>query len=249
MSFTREYKPLFQIEVLHGEPSAGLAGLAFSPTKICQQRMDDHQLLFRQRETGFAVYYQLNPEAEKPLLAEINSRIQFDFGMYVLNAQLSSLFPVPLDDTDGNDLFFDNLSISNEIEISDNTGSEVSLTSTEAVSIADTTSIFSEVFYQDVSLAGNPDKLLVKTRFNNHPLGQFDIPESDTADSKMVKVDLTGENLGAYLLLTDVADAPVKPVYIDRQLDHTAAKGVINIYLDSAQDQVSENGAKFTIIF
>ncbi len=57
MSFIRQYKPLFQLEVLHGVTRKRLKGLAFSPTKICQQRMLDYQLLFRPRETGFAVFY------------------------------------------------------------------------------------------------------------------------------------------------------------------------------------------------
>ncbi len=106
--------------------------------------------------------------------------------------------------------------------------------------------VYSNLFYHHVSLANNPTELLVKTRFNNHPLHRFAIPETATANNIIIQVDLASQNEGDYLLLTDLDDAPVKSVYIDRQLNHAAAKGVVNIYLENAQDQISENGAKFT---
>ena len=88
MSFILEHHRLFNVAIEEDGSGDGLDGFVFLPSKDTQQRMKDHQLLFRSVEEdgsgehGFEVYYRTNPLAASPLLGQINQRARFSFFLF-----------------------------------------------------------------------------------------------------------------------------------------------------------------------
>ncbi|NIQ01950.1 MAG: hypothetical protein GWM98_17390, partial [Nitrospinaceae bacterium] len=81
MGFIRQYHKLFSLQAQEksSQGESPLPGVRFKPTAECRKRLGNHQLVLRQRETGAEVYYQLNPNAEDPVMGKIEKRVSFDF--------------------------------------------------------------------------------------------------------------------------------------------------------------------------
>ena len=67
MGFIRDYKVFFNVKVVDYTTDSPLAMFSFLPRSNCQQLLVDHQLIFRNLDTGFSVYFAENPIARDPV--------------------------------------------------------------------------------------------------------------------------------------------------------------------------------------
>jgi hypothetical protein len=81
MGFVLDYQPFFKVSAVEEGSGSPLAGFSFAPTSRCARLLSDHQLIFRARETGFAVYFATNPRAADPLMGKITRFSQFGFAV------------------------------------------------------------------------------------------------------------------------------------------------------------------------
>ncbi|NBC67106.1 MAG: hypothetical protein GVY07_15795 [Bacteroidetes bacterium] len=259
MGFIIKYNRFFSVSFEEEGSDEPIEGFRVSPTYDCHQKLQNFNLLFKQRPFGFDVFY-----SESPLIA-IGERIRFTFGFDIPNAGIFGKYGLVKEDDDDATvyqpgLFFDNLQTDGSII----TASPASIVSSgsgidQRVSAADTYRIYSQTFkvYDSTAetvpasyqLSHLYDSTLQQTVSVNSAVG------TDTIITTINSVDFEENYIdepGPYLLAADTDPTPPhKNVYLNNELGLKSAQGVIDIYWETAQNNVAdpETGQQYEITF
>jgi hypothetical protein len=253
MSFALSHYRLFAVTVRDDDISveqpvgALLKGLKFIPTSVTQQRLKDHQLIFRVGEYGFEVYYRTNPLAADPLLGCIRNSVRFSFLIYQTDGELFSHYGPDLTGETGPQFYLDNLSDSGDIELD-----VEELSAGSSVDVADAMKTCADVFTlsADVSGPSPPTEFRVIRRFP--PLDVLEsspIVASTGSDVGVAKFDLSGLPSGPYTLDTDAPGSNAKTIYKDNDVVAARVKGVLDVHWNERQDLTPAGGRQFVVRF
>lgn len=246
MSFIRQYSRLFRVFVVDIDTGESLNSFSFLPTHLCTTKMDNHHLVYRQRSGGLDVYYQSNPQVEEAVLGIINTSTGFDFSFFQYDVSFTKNYLPDITVQDHPQFQFDNLSTVGDVEIAEST----TLSHGEFVAEEDATKIFNEIFYEHVDISDGSSKVIIRDRFDaNETIAEFPIESPAVNGISQIKIDMSEQNIGNYILTTDGTDTEEKKIYIDQDLVRQSPYGIVNIYVDKPQDEMPENGAEFIIGF
>ncbi len=243
MSYIRQYHNLFKVVARNINTKDVLAPVKLTPTAQCRNQLANHRLVYREREGGFDVYYQLNPGAAEPVLGKIEKKTQFGFMMTLSDRGFFKQYEPGL--TDEPHFCFDNLDKNAVIQYKDGACLSVG----PLVTASDATKIHGSVFHEPVDLSNGSSKLIVKDRFKDEIVAEFKIDSGTGPGLVLVRVDLSDHGRGGYILATDSAGAVEKSIYIDDNLVQANPQGIVNIFIDKAQDEMPESGVEFVINF
>jgi hypothetical protein len=248
MGFVLDYQPFFKLVVRAEGSNNPLSGLTFAPTSHCARRLRDHQMVFRARETGFAVYFAANPQARDPLLGAITDRSRFSFTLHLKDSTFftrhapnPATMPAP-------HMYFDNLEASGAIQ----TAGQHALSEGAFVDLNDTAHLHPHVFtvQSDLSEGSPPTRYIIQDRFA--PAGTVKEVAIGTGGGGALvatRIDLTALASGPYLIESDAAGATPQTIYIDDDLAAQGALGIVDIYWETRQDTVPAGGLDYTLIF
>ncbi len=248
MGFVLDYKPFFKVSVIDKVSGNSLPGFSFLPTSRCSRLLSDHQLVFRARETGLAVYFASNPQAADPLMGKITSRSRFSFSMQLKDSAFFTRYAPDPAAMPGPQLYFDNLTASGDIQ----PDTHQSLSLGASVDSADAARIYPHVFFEKTDLSGGsvPTKYLVKEKFDpSETVKELPIDTSSGAPIVSTRIDLSAKADGPYLLETDAAGSTAKTIYLDNALAARANLGIVDILWETGQDTVPAGGLNYTLTF
>lgn len=252
MSFTIDYRPLFHVTIQdHQQALASpadppfLTGITLQPASVTRKLFEDHHLIFRPQEGGFAVYFSSNPQSPQPLLGQISDRIRLSFFILLKQANFFNLYVPELTSESGPQLYFDNLTATGNLQVKE------SLTSSTFVKVEDAVKIFPHIFYIAVQKgAGDGSNVLVRDKFNPANI-QLTIPIPNPAVGVLtfIKIDMADFPSGPYTVKTDAAGAVPRNIYIDNDAAKVQPLGILDIYWETAQDLVPSKGVSYAIRF
>lgn len=248
MGFVLDYQPFFKVSVVEEGSGNPLPGFSFLPTSRCSRLLSDHQLIFRARETGFAVYFATNPQAVDPLMGKITSLSQFGFAILLKDSAFfaryapdSAAMPAP-------HFYFDNLLTSGAIQ----PAAQQNLSAGAVVDVADAARIYPHVLFAKTDLTGGsvPTKYIVKEKFDpSVTVKEVAIETSSGAPLVSTRIDLSDRLDGPYLLDTDAVGSTPLTIYLDNALAAQGGLGIADIFWDTRQDKVPAGGLNYTMTF
>ena len=246
MGFIRDYKVFFNVKVVDYTTDSPLAMFSFLPRSNCQQLLVDHQLIFRNLDTGFSVYFAENPIARDPVVGKISSRVRFGFAMRLKDSSLFSRYSLVPSELSGPQFYLDNLLVSGAIQPL----SHQPLCEGEYVGIVDSARICPHIFFvkTDLSRGIPPTKYMIKQKFEpSATIKEVLINVSSGSGVVNTKIDLADQTDGPYLLDTD--DDSARTIYVDNTEFTQGNLGVIDIYWEVGQDSIPEGGLSYTLPF
>ena len=248
MGFVLDYQPFFKVTVVEEGSARPLAGLSFGPTARCARLLRDHQLVFRARETGFAVYFATNPRSADPLMGQITRLARFGFAMRLKDSAFFTRYAPDPASLPAAQFYFDNLLGSGAIQ----PASQQHLSVEALVDTADTARILPHVFFATADLSGGsiPTKHLVKKKFApSVTVREVTINTGSGGSLASTRIDLSGQPDGPYLLVTDASGSIPQTVYLDDALAGQGSLGIIDIFWQTPQDTVPMGGQNYTMTF
>ncbi len=247
MGFVLDYQVFFRVSVVDEGSGKSLPGVSFSPTSRCARLLSDHQLVFRPREAGFAVYSAANPQAADPLLGRITSLITFSFTAQLKDSSFFTRYAPDPAAMPGPHFYLDNLQASGVIQPA---GGQ-SLAAGAFVDVADAARIYPQVFFAktDLSAGPVPSKYLVKKFFNPAVTVKEVTIDSGGATLASTRIDLSAQSGGPYLLDTDSLGSSPQTIYLDNELSSQGVLGVVDISWESPQDGVPAGGLNYLLRF
>jgi hypothetical protein len=232
MSFARTYRPLFSVAAEDGASHARLAALAFVPTRACERKLADHQLLFRPREGGLQILYQTNPEAADPLLGRIEARTRFSFAM-VAQGNLLERYHPDLTAATGPQLLLDNLTPGGNIQTKNTLSVGTTVQDTDGVKIHPPVFVVS----LDLDVPAPPTAVRIHDKFDaDTVLREVPIAAAEGSAPALTRIDLSDLPSGPYLLDTDAPASVARTIYVDRELAARPVLGVVDLYRETPQD-------------
>lgn len=257
MGFIIKYTRFFSVTFLEEDKDDPVDGFRFYPDKACRRRLQNYNLVFRPSPNGFEVFY-----SETPLIA-ISERTRFTFGFTISESGLFKKYGlVKSDESDSTvyqpGLFFDNLQSDGSIITSGPSsivaaGTDVS----ERVTAADTYKIYGQTFKVYDSAEGTPPSNYELQHKYDFSLKQTVPVATGTGAETLIttinSVDLEEDYLdksGPYLLQADVDPPHPRNVYLNNELGQKSARGVIDIYWETAQNTIADpDGLQYQITF
>ncbi|MDX1636329.1 MAG: hypothetical protein R3281_00065 [Balneolaceae bacterium] len=259
MGFIIKYSRFFSVQ-MEKENGAGepIGGFRFFPTEDCQILLDNYNLVFRAITSGFSVYY-----SETPMIP-ISERVRFSFGFHLPDSGFFSRYGLektgPADPTVYQaGLYFDNLDSGGAVitaspaSLADD-GPAVSAT----VDSSDTYRLYRQTFKVYDSAVGTVPNTYQLTNKLDPAITQSVTVNKDsggdfittTINSVDMEEDYIGQP-GPYLLQADTDPPPDRNVYLNDELGKKSARGVIDIYWETAQNTVADpdTGQQYTITF
>lgn len=248
MGFVLDYQPFFKVSAVEEGSGSPLAGFSFAPTSRCVRLLRDHQLIFRNRETGFAIYFATNPRAADPLMGKITSFSQFGFALRLKDSAFFTRYAPDPAAMPAAQFYFDNLLDSGAIQ----PAPQQHLSAGAFVDVADVARIYPHVFFAKTDLSGGsvPTKHLVKKKFDpSVTVKEVTIDTSSGASLASTRIDLTDQTEGPYLLDTDAVGSTSLTIYIDNELAAQKNLGIVDIFWETPQDTVPAGGLNYTMTF
>jgi hypothetical protein len=246
MSFRIDYQPFFFVALEEQNTGKILTDLVLQPTAACRQLLANRHMIFKARENGGQVFFQKNPLADDPLLGRISERIQFSFILSLKRTDFFELYKPDLSIETGPHLYFDNLTISGNIQAKD------SLTIGNAVQASDAIRITPSVFVERIDVSDDPPPtFMVVQRIFDPPtiVPDVPIPSSTGTNQVQTKINLTSFPSGVYSVTTNQPDAKINKYYIDDEIASQRAIGVVDIFWEDSQDTAPEGGVPYVIRF
>lgn len=259
MGFIIKYNRFFSVSFEEEGSNEPIDGFRVFPTYDCRQKLQNFNLVFKPRSFGFEVFY-----SESPMIS-INERVRFTFGFDIPDAGIFKKYGLlKEDETDTTvyqpGLFFDNLQTNDTIL----TASPASIVASgsgldQRVTAADTYRVYRQTFKvydssaETVSTSYQLSHLYDSTLQQSVPVNSGN--GSETIITTINSVDLEEEYLGEsgpYLLEADTDPTPPRRnVYLNNELGQKSAQGVIDIYWETAQNNVAdpESGQQYQITF
>jgi hypothetical protein len=243
MSLSRQYRPLFTVAAEDDLSNARLTAISFAATRACSARLADHQMVFRPRPGGFQVFFQTNPEAADPLMGRITARTRFSFAMTLSQRDLFARYQPDLNLNTGAQLYLDNLTPGGNIQAKN------TLSVGTTVQQADAARVCPPMFALPVDLADPPAILRIRPMFPpGSPPREIAVDVPPGTGRALTRVDLSDLPVGPYALTAD--DEPeASTIYVDDELAARGALGVVDLYLEAAQDTVPDGGLAYFIRF
>lgn len=231
-------------------------GFTFFTTSETWRLLRNHNLVFRPTSSGFTIYYCSSD------LIPIKDKVRFTFGFRYSNNSLYKNYGITKpEESDpfvyGPSLIFDNLSTDGSII--NEQGASLAAAGSEpdkSVGAEDTGYIFNQTFTLIQSAAGDvPAQYVLKPRYN--PLPEQTIPVNTSGNAQSVQtlinsVDMGSDYLGETGLCTLTSDSPSssRNIYLHDELKGRSARGVVDIYWNTAQNSVAEDtGQQYYITF
>ncbi len=248
MGFVLDYQKFFTATVVEEGSGKPLAGFSFTPTRRCARLLSDHQLVFRPRETGFAVFYAANPQATDPLLGSISSLTKFSFAVQLKDSSFFTRYSPDPTTLPAPHFYLDNLLASGAVQ----PAGQQSLAVGAFVDAADAARIYPQVFFAktDLSQGPVPSKYLIKEIFDPAvTVEEVAINSSSGAPLASTRIDLSAHPGGPYLLDSDAAGSTPQTIYLDNDLTSQGVLGVVDISWESRQDSVPAGGLNYQLTF
>ena len=258
MGFIIKYNRFFSVTFGVEGSNEPLQGYRVFPDSDCRQVLDNYNLAFRSRTTGFEVFY-----SESPLIP-IKDRVRFTFGFHIPDAGIFKKYGLAKeDDSDATvyqpGLFFDNLQADGSVI----TSTPASITASgsgmdERVTAADTFRIYRQTFKvydsSDTPLPAHYELSHLYDSTLQQTVPVTAAPGADTVITTINSVDLEEDYIGQpgpYLLESNTGSPPPKNVYLSEELGRKAAKGVIDIYWETAQNTIADpdTGLQYHVTF
>lgn len=246
MSFAIDYQPFFSVGVEEQNAGNILTHLSIRPMATCQQLLADRHMVFKARENGGQVYYQKNPLADEPLLGRITERIQLSFTLSVKRTDFFDIYTPDLTTDTGPHLYFDNLTVSGNIQTKD------PLTVGSFVQAEDAIRIRPSVFVETVDVSGEtpPTSVVIKRIFDPMvAVPDVPIPSSTGTSQAATKIDLTSFPSGVYTVNTNLPEAKTRRLYIDDEIAKQRMVGIIDIFWEDSQETAPAEGVPYVIRF
>jgi len=246
MSFAIDYQPFFSVNVEEQNSGKTLTDMSVRPTATCQQLLTDRHMVFKARESGGQVFYQRNPLANEPLLGRITERIQFSFILSLKRTDFFDLYQPDFTTETGLHLYFDNLTVSGNVQTKD------PLTIGSLVQASDAIHICPSVFVETVDVSGEtPPTSIVIKRIFDPPIAVPDvpIPSSTGTPQALTKIDLTSFPSGVYTVTTNQPEAKTRRFYIDDEIAKQPVVGIIDIFWEDSQETAPAEGVPYVIRF
>lgn len=248
MGFILDYQPFFSLDVKAEGSGDLLPGLDIVPTSACNRRMHDHQLIFRPRQAGFAVYFASNPRAIDPLIGAITHRSRFGFALQLADTGFFSRYAPDPAAMPAPQLYFDNLTASGGIQ----PVGQQPLSEGAVVDQSDAARIHPHVFLAHSDLAGAtpPTRYLINDKFDPAvTVKEVAIKAGGGIALASTRIDLADQSGGPYLITTDAAGALPQTIYLDEALAAQGCLGIVDIYWEARQDAVPAGGLHYTLTF
>ncbi|NAS14311.1 hypothetical protein [Poritiphilus flavus] len=253
MSFTLTYQRLFTVRVKEQTTDIAVRGLRFSPTQACNELLNRYQLVFKERDNGFDIYYKTFPEASVPIQAEITEKIRFSFGIEITDPAFITKYEPQTSEVP--QFYLDNLKTDGGISPGQN------LTASTSLGTADLAFIKQQSFDQrtDLPTTNTPTEWRLKKKFTPQDVLQtipIDPPTSPSMPLIYVRINDPIEqesdyiaDEGPYLLETDQASPAAATVYLSNSIKQSAANGVLDIYWNNSQSTApADTGKAYQII-
>lgn len=238
MALIREYKKLFKVRtVKHGAEAQAVSFLRFAPTSKCVERLRDFGLLFKHRENGFDISYSKTSASADSLIAPIASRVRFSFTIQSSNPLALDKFEPDISDGFGHQYYFDNLRADFQIKLINNTTMAVEST----VGLDDIVRIYPRFFVR-VASPPLPEKYEVDPSIVDGISKVFDDVGVST------DIDMRDRPEGVYLL-TSRPDGKETLLYLDDEVGRQTVLGVVDLYWESPQSSVADDGLSYRITF
>jgi hypothetical protein len=248
MSFILSYHRLFKVSLLEDGANRPLPGFAAASTPRTQTLLQNHRLIFKAREAGFELYYQMNPLAADPLLGRITGRERFSFGLFQSDPGFFNRYEPELTQNSGPQLYLDNLTASGQIQAP----TRAALSAGNVVQRDDAMKLYPAVFLASVDLSSRspPTKFTVRDKFDaTRVVLETPINGGGGGNQAAVKIDLSDQPAGPYMLETDAPGSSPRTIYVDNDLARARVLGVIDIYWETAQDTAPADGLAYEIRF
>jgi len=240
MSFRRDYLPLFSIKLLDNSDGQPIAGGSIVPTRAGMKKLNDHQLIAKSRTWGLQVYYSRNPRAESPVVAEVSTRVRFDFALYLPRSFYSEYLP---DISGGEKLHLQNLEGGGAIAV----GDTVSIAAGVTVSANDAVFLFPTRFEIEQEVPPGATEYELRAQHDNTVLGSF--PVETLGGGDLLEFDLKKINSGRYRLTADTQPGLHTHIFVDNQLASESLQGICTIYLETSQQLAPVNGYQYEARF
>jgi hypothetical protein len=256
MGFIIQYKRFFSVSFYEEESNEPLNGFSFFATSETQKVLRNYNLVFRPHSSGFLVYYCASPEIS------ITERIRFTIGFTFSDTGLFEKFGLTKTDDDDTTVYepglcFDNLKPDRSVITTD----KASLVASgegpdERVAAEDTRHIYPQTFNLTHSTKVSiPENYILKHQYDSSIEQTVPVAEADdmqTITTTINSIDM-GENYiskpGPYLLKT-TSPASTRNIYLNNELGKKSARGVIDIFWETAQNTVAdETGQQYNITF
>jgi hypothetical protein len=246
MSFVLKYLRFFKVSVLESGSDLALKDFAFAPAPATRQQLDDHRLVYRAREGGFEVYYQMNPMAADQLLGRITSRVRYSFSLSLASPGFFNRYKPDLTGVTGPQLYLDNLTAAGSLQAV----AKDTLSVGDFVAADDAMKLYPPVFVvsADLSGASPPTKFIVRNKFEPADV-VLEVPISASDGLASVAIDLSDHPAGPYTLETDAADSQPRTIYADSELAGAPVLGLVDIYWKTPQNTVPAGGLAYAIRF
>lgn len=256
MGFIIQYNRFFSVTMMENGPDSPINDFRFFAVSDTLRTLRNHNLLFRASNSGFEVYYCSTP------LIPITGLVRFTIGFRYSNNSLYEKYG--LTSSDSSDplisepaLCFDNLTSGGSII----TGQGASLAASgadpgEPVSVEDTGHIYSQTFTL-VQPADDtiPENYTLKHRYQ--PAPEQTVPVKVAEGAKTVQTIINSADLeddymskpGPYTLKSSSPEN-TRNIYLSNELAGRSARGVVDIYWETAQNTVAEDtGQQYYITF
>lgn len=254
MSMVIKYAPFFSVTMISEINGTPISGFSFFPLMKCRHELQNFNMVFRPRPSGFDVYYCTTP------LISIDSLKRFSFGFRIhdtgfLNRYgLTSEGPADPEKYQPN-LYFDNLASDGSVI----TTSPSSLVTggLNFATVDDTYQFYPQTFtVKDEPGDTAPTEYTLTDLYNPATVQTVPAVQGSPDDFRYTiinSVDLKEEYLGdvgPYMLSADT-EPDMQRVYLDNELSRSRAHGVINIFWETAQNTISDPtlGLQYTITF
>lgn len=259
MGFIIKYNRFFSVTFGEENSDEPVEGFRVFPTHDCRQKLHNFNLVFKPRSFGFEVFY-----SETPLIP-ITERVRFTFGFEFPDAGIFQKYGLTKENESDTTiyqpgLFFDNLQSDGTIL----TASPASLVASGAgedqrVTAADTYRIYRQTFKVFDSTAGTvPVSYQLSHKYESTLQQTIPVISGSGLDiiiTTINSVDLEEDYIdesGPYLLEADTDPTPPhRNVYLNNELGQNSARGVIDIFWETAQNSVAdpETGQQYQITF
>lgn len=259
MGFIIKYKRFFSVAFEEEGSDESIEGFRIFPTHDCRQKLHNFNMVFKPRPFGFEVFY-----SESPLIS-ITERVRFTFGFEIPDTGIFKKYGLAKEEeTDTTvyqpGLFFDNLEADGTI-LTANPASIVDSGSglDQRVAGADTYRIYRQTFkVYDSTAETVPASYQLSHKYESSLQQTIPVVSGtgvDTIITTINPVDLEEDYIdesGPFLLEADTDPAPPhRNVYLNNELGQKSARGVIDIYWETAQNTVTDpdTGQQYKITF
>ena len=259
MGFIIKYKRFFSVSFGEEGSTDPLAGFRIYPTSECRRKLENYNLVFKQRSYGFEVFY-----SESPLIP-IAERVRFTFGFKIPDAGIFKRYGLVKDSESDPTvyqpgLFFDNLESDGSIRMA----SPASIVASgagvnERVTAADTYRVFGQTFkVYDSTTETVPSSYQLSHKYEASLQETYVVTPAaasetviTTINSPEPKENYIGES-GPFLLEADTHPTPPhRNIYLNNELRQKSAQGVIDIYweTDQSNNAAPNTGQQYEITF